>query len=213
MTERISPQNREEWLDCREQQGIGGSEAASVADVSPWKSRIQLWREKTGRAKPKDLSGVAYVQEGKRMEPAVREFFKALHQEYDVEYHEFDILFQTETPFIFATLDGEITDVNSGERGILEIKNVAPTGKAAWEQWNGKIPDHYYYQILHQLIATNYPFAILVAALRGLDGSITIREYEFRAADCAEDMSYYKTMAEIFWGWVEKDQMPPMPIG
>lgn len=245
---RISLANREEWLAARKRQGLGASEAASVAGCG-FISRMDLWREKTGRAKPKDLSDNAAVQEGVRMEGPVREFFKAMHPDYTVEHHPFDILYQEVRPWMFATLDGEITrekatgirhqasgetdsstlvgmtkETDSSaalgmtekalkERGILEIKNVTPVGKAGWDEWNGRIPDKYYYQILHQLEATGYDFAILVVALKGLDGSITIREYEFAAIGCAEDMDFYLNMAELFWGYVQRDQIPPLPIG
>ena len=231
---RISLANREEWLAARKRQGLGASEAASVAGCG-FISRMDLWREKTGRAKPKDLSDNAAVQEGVRMECPVREFFKAMHPDYTVEHHPFDILYQENRPWMFATLDGEITRTRQSvstdnrrtdfstsvemtenalkERGILEIKDVTPVGKAGWDEWNGRIPDKYYYQILHQLEATGYDFAILVVALKGLDGSITIREYEFRAAECAEDMDFYLNMAELFWGYVQRDQIPPLPIG
>lgn len=245
---RISLANREEWLAARKRQGLGASEAASVAGCG-FISRMDLWREKTGRAKPKDLSDNAEVQEGVRMEGPVREFFKAMHPDYTVEHHPFDILYQENRPWMFATLDGEITrekatgirrqasgetdfsasvemtkETDSSaalgmtekarkERGILEIKNVTPVGKAGWDEWNGRIPDKYYYQILHQLEATGYDFAILVVALKGLDGSITIREYEFTAIGCAEDMDFYLNMAELFWGYVQRDQIPPLPIG
>ena len=39
--------NREEWLQAR-RRGIGGSDAAAVLGLSPWKSNVRLWEEKTG---------------------------------------------------------------------------------------------------------------------------------------------------------------------
>jgi len=40
--------NREEWLEVRKR-GIGSSDAASVVGLSPYKSQLELWLEKTGR--------------------------------------------------------------------------------------------------------------------------------------------------------------------
>ena len=38
--------SREEWLDIR-QQGIGSSDAAVAVGLSPYKSALSLWLEKT----------------------------------------------------------------------------------------------------------------------------------------------------------------------
>ena len=50
--------SREDWLQVR-QQGIGSSDAAAAVGLSPYKSPLQLWAEKTGQARfpepdPKD---------------------------------------------------------------------------------------------------------------------------------------------------------------
>ena len=59
MTERLIFNSRAEWLAGREAiHGIGASEAAAAIGESRRKSRIDLWREKTGRKEPEDLSGV-----------------------------------------------------------------------------------------------------------------------------------------------------------
>lgn len=47
------PADRDEWLRARSG-FIGGSEAAIVLGLSPWKSRVDLWLEKTGRKQAPD---------------------------------------------------------------------------------------------------------------------------------------------------------------
>lgn len=206
--------NRDTWLNGRAKQGIGASEAGSIAGCG-FQSRIDLWKLKTGRMKQRDLSGVAEVAEGRRMEEPIREFYRAMHPDVTVNHYPYDILYQHDRPWLFATLDGEIERSGDGgtERGILEIKNVTPSGKAGWEEWDKRIPDKYYFQILHQLLATGFRFAVLYAALHGADGSVTLREYEFRREDVQGDMDYYLAMAAEFWSYVQNDRMPPMPIG
>ena len=44
-------QTREEWLAER-RQGIGGSDAAAVLGLSPWRTPVSVWLDKTGRAAP-----------------------------------------------------------------------------------------------------------------------------------------------------------------
>lgn len=211
MQERIKFDNRADWLAGRMAQGIGASEASAIAGCG-FISKIDLWKLKTGRTKPKDLSDNEAVREGNRMEGPIREFYKAMHPELTIEHHPYDIIFQKGVPWLFCTLDGEVVTENTKERGILEIKNVTPSGKAGWDEWNGRIPDKYYYQILHQMLATGYEFAVLVAALHSSDGSITIREYEFARGECFTDLYYYRQLAGDFMHYVIADQMPPVPI-
>src|SRR5690606_26404268 len=41
--------DREDWLEVRKG-GIGSSDAAAAVGLSPYKSPLELWMEKTGRA-------------------------------------------------------------------------------------------------------------------------------------------------------------------
>ncbi len=118
---RISAKDRDEWLKLRLSQGIGGSEAAACVGLSPWKTPLELWKEKTGVISEKDLSDKESVSRGVRLEPALRELYRALHPEYNVEYYKYDLLFQSERPWLFATLDGEIV-TEDGTRGISKSK-------------------------------------------------------------------------------------------
>ena len=191
--ERICPTNREEWLAARQIQGIGASEAAAIVGLSPWMSKNELWYIKTGKKIAKDLSGNAAVEQGIRMEGAIRTVFAARHPEFQVEHHAYDILYQTERPWLFATLDGEITESfadSSVKKYPLEIKTSTPRGKADWDKWSdGKIPDNYYIQILHQLLATGWEKAYLTAFLYGKE-DIIIREYDFLRKDCEADLNW-----------------------
>ena len=99
--------NRKEWLKAR-QKGIGGSDAASVLGISPWKTNVQLWEEKTGITEPEDISGKEVVRFGKESEAAIRQLFQLDFPEYQVSYDEFGMIAnEPDCPFIFATLDGE----------------------------------------------------------------------------------------------------------
>ena len=209
--ERICPANREEWLEARKAQGIGASEAAAIVGLSPWMSKNELWYIKTGRRAQKDLSGNDAVERGIRMESAIRTVFQARHPEFQVEHHAYDILYQTERPWLFATLDGEITESfadSSVKKYPLEIKTSTPRGKADWDKWSdGKIPDNYYIQILHQMLATGWDGAYLTAFLYGKE-DITIREYEFWRKDCEADLNWLLKEETEFYKSVVSGQKP-----
>lgn len=157
--------------------------------MSPWMSPLELWRLKVGKDAPKDLSGSAAVSRGVRMEPALRGLYEAMHPGYTVEYHAFDMLYQKERPWLFATLDGEITD-EQGRKGILEIKTSSPNGKAGWAKWDKRVPDPYHCQILHQMLATGYEFVDLMAGLENMEGDLSVRTYRFERAEQGENMAW-----------------------
>lgn len=212
-TERIHFKNREEWLAGRIR-GLGASEAAAAAGESKWMSRIDLWKLKTGQKEAPDLSGNAAVQRGVRMEGAIRGMFTAMHPELKIYHHPFDILYQTERPWLFATLDGETVDRESGELGVLEIKTAQPRNREEWEVWNTGVPNHYYLQILHQHLATKRRKFWLMACLYGTDGDMTLREYEWTVDDgFHEDAAWLLGKEEVFMDYVERRQIPPMKIG
>lgn len=210
---RQSFTSRAEWLEWRKTGGIGGSEAAAACGKSPWLTPVGLWRQKIGAETAKDLSGVEIVQNGVRMEPAIREMFKATHPGFTVEYDQFGVLYQAERPWLFATLDGELIS-NSGKRGILEIKTATPGGRAGWDKWrDGRIPENYYIQLLHQMLATGYDYAYLYAALFSTaSGDITLREYEIHRADVEADMAWVLERETAFMRHVMDGTLPPTPL-
>ena len=80
-----------------------------------------------------------------------------------------------------CTLDCELLNTTTGEKGILEIKTAETAKKVQLEKWDGKVPDYYYAQLLHQQIACGeeYKFSTLYAKLKLLNGNSYLREYDF----------------------------------
>lgn len=204
--------NREEWLKAR-QRGIGGSDAASVLGISPWKSNVQLWEEKTGITKPEDISNKEAVRFGKESEVAIRRLFELDFPQFRVEYDEFGMIAnEPDCPFIFATLDGELTD-QQNRKGILEIKTTEIRRSIDWKKWNEQIPNYYYAQIVHQLLATGYDFAILKARIRerGEYGwKATVRHYCFERSKMLDDIAYLKEKEVAFWKAVQNKTRPAL---
>lgn len=209
--ERKKHSDRESWLADR-LHGIGASEAAAIVGLSPWQTATGLWEEKVNRAESENISDDEAVSRGVRLEPVIRDLFKAVHPEFETAHHPYDMLFQKERPWLFATLDGELTETETGRMGILEIKTAAPTGKAGWSKWDNLIPPQYYTQLLHQLMATGYDFAVLYAALFGNDGNISIREYWLERDDCEEDMAWLVLKEQEFWDSVVREKLPTLSI-
>ena len=202
-------ETREDWLANRGNH-IGASEAGSVIGMG-FMSKIDLWKIKTGKAKLKDLSANPAVAYGNRAEDALRQLFMAKHPELELEYRPYDFVFQSERPWLRATLDGELTD-EDGDRGILEIKTATCISREDWAKWNGRVPDGYLCQLAHQFLATDYSFAYLFAELTGADGNSSLRTYLFFRDDMQPNMDYLLAEEEKFWDCVTSGKIPSVPL-
>lgn len=206
-----------EWLQAR-LKGIGGSEAAAIIGKSPWCSNVELWKRKTGRAEAPDISNNEAVRYGHDAEPLIRGLFALDYADkYEVTYGgAFDMAAHPEHPFIFATLDGRLTEKDTGRKGVLEIKTTSIVRSMQKEKWwkDGKpcIPDQYYCQIIWQLIATGFDFAVLHAQLKydyGDEARSERRTYFIERSEVLEDIEYLQAEGVRFWNdYVLADRQP-----
>ena len=202
---------REEWLAQRKL-GIGGSDAAAILGLSPWKTNVQLWEEKTGRREDQDISDNPQVQYGVGCELHMREMFKLDFPEFKVGHAEHAIIAHPEFPYLQASLDGMITDTD-GKRGVLEIKTALLNSATDRAKWSGYVPQPYFVQVLHYMLVTGADFAIIKARLRSeWDETITIQErhYRFERADHENDIAYLLEREHDFWRHVETDTKPAL---
>ena len=199
----------EEWLKARRL--IGGSDASALVGLNPYKTNIELWMEKTGRKTAPDISNEEFVKFGHDAEPHLRELFALDHPQYDVLYVENNMFTNDKYPFAHASLDGCVTDRETGRRGVLEIKTTNILQSMQREKWNDRIPDNYYCQILWYLMVTEYDFAILKARLRSdwPDGiRVQIKHYLIERSEVEEDIEELRKAGEKFWKAIEEDREP-----
>ena len=111
--------SREEWLELRKR-GIGGSDASVIMGKNPYRSILQLWEEKTGKA-PITEAGNEAAYWGNVMEPIVRKEFTR-RTGLKVRQKHF-MIFHPEIPYMFADVDGIVTEEN-GEKYKHIIENV-----------------------------------------------------------------------------------------
>ena len=198
----------EEWLAARTL--IGGSDAAALVGLNPYKTNIDLWREKTGRLKAPDISNEEFVRFGHEAEPHLREMFALDHPQYKVDYLENNMFLNDKYPYAHASLDGWLTD-QDGRKGVLEIKTTNILQSMQKEKWNDRIPDNYYCQVLWYLMVTEFDFVVLKARLRSeWQGEIrvTIRHYTIERSEVMEDIEELRKAAEKFWKAVQEDREP-----
>lgn len=205
------PTTREEWLKARTQ-GIGGSDAGCIVGANPWKSARQLWKEKTGVDKPDDISDKPAVKFGKEAEQYLRALFLLTYPQYICEYHEFRMYANDRLPFIFATLDGELTDAD-GRRGILEIKTTTIQQAKQWFEWDDCIPQHYYIQVLHQMLACDWAeYVELFAHIRYKKGEeirAALRKFRIERRDVEQDLQILEEREIVFYKQWQYGIEPP----
>ena len=129
-------QGSNEWLELRKE-FIGSSSAPIILGVSKWRTPFQLWQEMLDLAPPQFET--AAMKRGKELEPIARE---RLCNKLGVELKPRTFV----RDFMMSSLDGIDKDLKTA----VEIKwpNINDH-KLALE---GKVPEHYYPQIQHQMM-------------------------------------------------------------
>lgn len=207
----IIPKTHAAWLQER-QTGLGASDAGTIIGVNPWKTNVQLWQEKTGQREPEDISDKPYVKYGHDAEPHVRALFALDHPELEVTYESpYKIIRSRDHPWLFCTPDGELRD-EAGRPGGLEIKTTEIMNASKWREWDGRIPNQYYCQVLHQMLATGWEFVWLRAQIKFTtrDGEkrAEMRDYYIDRDEVEEDLKALLEAEKAFWENVQSRTMP-----
>lgn len=211
---KVLLKDREEWLHHRSKY-IGGSDAACIIGLNPWKSNVDLWKEKKGLVVPEDISSKPYVQYGIAAEPIMRELFKLNYPQYIVEYEENNSWLNDKYPFAAVSHDGWITEITTGRKGVWECKSTEIVSSMSKEKWAGKIPDNYYCQLLHSLLVReDCEFAHLTALLtfKFEDKELyqQIKNYHIERADIAEDIAYLAEKESEFYESLKNGRCPAL---
>ena len=209
--ERIN--NEKDWHTGRTK-GIGGSDVASLLGLNPYKNNVELWREKTGRAKSEDISRKPCVIYGKKAEEYLRELFKLDYPQYEVTHSPYDLHIHKDFNFIRASLDGELLEVKTALKGIFECKTTEIRRAQDWKKWDKKIPMNYFCQVLHYfIIDSDYQFCKLKAQIKhtvGDETQLTTKHYHILREKHTSDINYLLEKECEFWHYVEKDKEPPL---
>lgn len=185
VTAELTPRQREV-----RSRGIGSSDAAAACGMSPWKSRVQLWLEKTGRSPEPDLDDREDIHFGKVLEDIVAQEFTRRRgrkvQRWSTPY---------QRDFMVANVDRLIV----GENAILECKTASAWTQQKWDD----VPEYYRIQVEHQLITADKHDAVLAVLIGG-------NKYDDWEIQRSKDLSEAIVAKEReFWQFVLDDVPPP----
>ena len=173
----------------------GGSDAAAILGLSPWKTVLSVWAEKTGQVPAEDISGKLQVKLGTKMEGIVADLYiektgRTLHRKNETMYH-------SKYPFLAANIDRRIVGMRAG----FEAKTTAAWSADKWA--DGKTPVEYEVQCLHYLMVTGWDF---------WDLAVIIGNQDVQYRTFTRDEAILKSMEEKlvhFWKtFVEPKVMP-----
>ena len=183
----VSTISREEWLAWR-RTGIGGSDAAAVIGLNPFRSRIEVYADKMGMMPEKE--DTESMRLGRDLEDYVAQrFCEATGKK--VRRNNF-MWCRDEYRCMIADVDREIIGENAG----LECKTTqAWSGKVIMK---GEIPLTYYVQCMHYMAVMGYDRVYLAVLIfgKGFFHFTIERDEDEIAALVAAEASFWRDHVE-----------------
>lgn len=133
---------------------VGASEIGCVLGMNPWKSRYQLWAEKTGLIPPVEQN--YKMMRGHAFEEGVAKLFTAQHPDWKCAFVD-AILGNENLPGWCTATPDRVLVGKDREIALLECKTA--TYSDGWE--DGDTPAHYVAQVQQQLLVTGLQRAFL----------------------------------------------------
>ena len=185
--------DRDIWRQTRNL-GIGGSDAGAIMGMNPWKSKYQLWLEKTGQAEPEDISGKESVYWGTVLEAPVADRFAELTGK---KIRRAGMMQNVKDPWMLANVDRLIV----GEKAGLECKCTNAFSVKDWKEDN--LPDSYYWQCQHYMMTTGLPVWYIAVLIGG-------NSFDYKAVPRHDDdiKALYEAEEEFWLKNVKEGIMP-----
>lgn len=181
--------------------GLGASEIGAVAGLSPWKTPLEVWLEKTGQAPA--FAGSPQTEWGHWVEPSLRGWYvESIGRSVMVPT---ESLYHRDHGFVRATPDGIVLRDNDEWDYLLEAKKVGWRQAHRWgEPGSDHVPSEYLAQTQIQMAVTGLDRAEVVATIGGEPPEVWVvnRDGEF--------IEMLLACAVEFWGFVERREPPPV---
>ena len=183
---------REQWLEYR-RKGIGGSDAAAVLGISPFRTGRDLYYDKLNIVTADDAENWVQLEVGTLLEPLVAKIF-AHKTGYKIYRRPF--MFQHPLyPWMLADLD-YMVELPDGTTAILEIKTTNYNAKDNW-WYNGEeiVPIYYESQGRHYMAVMNIDRVYFCCLYGNSEDEAMIRRID-------RDMAYEEELIALerdFW--------------
>lgn len=180
------------------QRYLGGSDIAAILGISPWRTPLDVYLDKTEGRQPEDPSKAKIFRRGARMEPYILDLL--------AEEHGIEIVARNNRyidpvhGFLAAEIDAESA---TGEN--IEAKSANQFAAKNWgEQGTDEIPVYYSAQGMHGMMITGAPATIFPVLI----GSDDFRVYRLERDE--ELIGIIREKEVEFWDRIQRRE-PPEP--
>lgn len=174
----INNKDRNEWIVSRGA-GIGGSDASAVLGLNPYRTKIDIYRDKLN-LKPEntlendDDFNKPFLEYGQKAEEPLRQLFIIDFPQFKVLYNPFAIFYRKDKPFMRGSLDAylicnEDVDIVSYWKPSFEgdtmpsnqIKHIKKGMTGIWECKTTELYASYHKEKWHNQVPVNYYIQVL----------------------------------------------------
>lgn len=143
---------RKDWL-ARRRKGIGGSDAAAILGLSPWRTEMDVWLDKMEMGhETVDPARDFFLDLGTQLEPVIARLYERetgrktmLPLPQIWQHPEHEMLIGSPDRFVQGELRG------------VELKSESDYSDNFGEPGTDEIPDHYLIQCAHYMMVTKFP--------------------------------------------------------
>jgi len=192
---------RPEWLEYR-RKGLGGSDAAAVLGISPFRTARDLYYDKLGIVTADDQANWVQMEVGNLLEPLVARIFA---KKTRLKIYQRKCMFQHPYyPWMLADLD-YLVDLPDGTTAILEIKTTNYNAKDKW-WYNGEeiVPPYYESQGRHYMAVMNLDRVYFCCLYGNNEDEAIIRRID-------RDMAYETELIALEQDFWENNVLPKLP--
>lgn len=200
--------SREDWLSYR-RQGLGGSDAAAVLGISPFRTARDLYYDKRGLPMEDNEDNWVALEVGTRLEDLVARIFA---KKTGLNIYQRKCMFQhPHHPWMLADLD-YLVEMPDGSTAILECKTTNYNARDKWE-YDGKpiVPVYYETQGRHYMAVMNLNRVYFCCLYGNNEDEAIIRhidrdmDYEAELIFLEEDFWLNNVQAQVMPSYIENN--------
>jgi putative phage-type endonuclease len=176
--------------------GIGGSDAAAILGLSPWKSAMDVWLDKLDLAEePRDPSREFLLTLGTELEPVIARLYE---KQTGRQLHPTSAKVHEKYPILRGNPDRLV----AGELRGVELKSENQFTDEFGEPGTDQVPLHYLVQCMHYMYVCDYP--VWDVAL--LHGGVAFDIYTIE-----RDPELEREMIDQLLGWWDRHIVQRVP--
>lgn len=191
LTEPDTP--RAAWLELR-RTGLGGSDALAVTGLSPWRSPMGVWLEKTNHPDAPPVEETPQMRWGHILEQPLSDWFT---RQTGIQAHPCGMLGHPDLEWQLYTPDRLAEDDS-----LVEFKTTSPWNADEWD--DGKVSDHAELQVQHGMSVTGKQRAYVIVGIWGQEPQMrVVQRDDALIADLIK-------IESKFWDMVQSMTPPPL---